>query len=317
MPRLGLLKVSVHLPDQFHDALDGLVQPHLADQLRHFPHYRLGAGFQVFVESRIGWLLKPGYPRLEVPPDELGNSVRQVAQVVGQVAVVAPLKSLRGKAGVLAQHHIPHQVVAHRVHPHQVDQVQRPHHVPQGLGHLLLAHQPPAVGEDSPGQGDVSCHQHGGPVDGVGGEDVLTNQVHISGPPVFEAFLVFGIAHGGNVVGEGVEPDVVDIVGVEGQLHAPGQPGLGPRDAQVPQRLAQKAQHLVAPGIGLDEPGVLPDVLDEPLLVGRHAEEPVPLLDLLHLPELPRVQFSLGDEPLLRDRVPPFVLVLVQLAFII
>src|SRR5439155_17478598 len=83
----------------------------------------------------------------------------------------------------------------------------------------------------------------------------------------------------GEVVDQGVEPDVGDVLLVERQRDTPLEARAGPADRQVLERLAQEAEDLVPVALGLDEVRVLLDVLDEPLLVLRHPEEVVLLLD--------------------------------------
>ena len=48
--------------------------------------------------------------------DQLQHAAEHVAQVVGQVRVVAPHEGLLGEAGVLPQRHLGHQEVAEGVH---------------------------------------------------------------------------------------------------------------------------------------------------------------------------------------------------------
>ena len=66
----------------------------------------------------------------------------------------------------------------------------------------------------------------------------------------------------GEIVEQGVEPDIAHIVRIKGQGDAPAQARDRPRDAQVAQGMAQEAQHLVAAYLGSDEGGVIVDVLD-------------------------------------------------------
>ena len=79
------------------------------------------------------------------------------------------------------------------------------------------------------------------------------------------------------------EPDIAHVPSIKGQGDAPAQALYGPRDAQIAQRAPQKAQHLVAPDLGLDERGVLVDVVDQPVLVLTLADATNRLSSLLEL----------------------------------
>ena len=92
-----------------------------------------------------------------------------------------------------------------------------------------------------------------------------------------------GVADARDVVDQRVEPDVGDVLLVPGDLDAPGQARLGPRDAEVLQGLLQEGEHFVSVALGPDEVGVVVDVADEPLLVLAHLEEVVALLAELGL----------------------------------
>ena len=70
------------------------------------------------------------------------------------------------------------------------------------------------------------------------GEDVLADEVVRRGPEAFEARIRGAVAGCGDVIGQRVEPDVGDVLRVEGQLDAPGQALFRPGDAQIAERLA-------------------------------------------------------------------------------
>ncbi len=263
-------------------------------------------------------LLRGGDAAVAIGFDHLDPAAEQVAQVVGEVGVDPADERLLREAGVLPEHHLGHEEIAERVDPvfgghfHGVDRVAG------GLAHLGIAHQPPAVGEDGPRHRQIHGLEHGGPVDGVGGQDVLPDQVARGRPPAVELLVVPAVPHGADVVDERVEPDVADEVAVERQLDAPREPALRPGDAQVLERLAQEAEGLVAAEVGLDERGILIDVADQPLLVLAHAEKVIGLADLFHV--APAIgtgapgQVLLHEEPLARHAVPAVVLGPVDLA---
>jgi len=128
-----------------------------------------------------------------------------------------------GEVAVQAEGDLAHEEVADRVHTVLVDQQVRLHHVLQALAHLLPLDGPPAVGEDLLGQRQACCHEERGPVDGVETEDVLADEVGISWPELREIARFFGIAQGGDVVCQGVEPDVDDVALVARHRDPPGE----------------------------------------------------------------------------------------------
>ena len=123
---------------------------------------------------------------------------------------------------------------------------------------------------------DVAGHQHRRPVDGVEPQDVLADRVDVGGPHPREPLGSVGVARGGDVVRERVEPDVADVLRVPGQRDAPVE--RRPADREVLEAAADRRQDLVPPGLGLDRFGVRLVVLEEALGVGGEAEEVV-LLD--------------------------------------
>ncbi len=129
--------------------------------------------------------------------------------------------------GLLAQ-----EEVAHGVGAELVEVGPRVHDVAQGLAHLVRVLHPPAVAEDVLGQGQARAHEEGRPVDGVEAQDVLADEVHLGGPEGLVLHrLVRAEPQGRDVVGEGVEPDVEDVLLVAREGDAPGDGGAG--DGQV------------------------------------------------------------------------------------
>ena len=108
----------------------------------------------------------------------------------------------------------------------------------------------------------AQAHEHGRPDDGVEADDLLAHDVHAGPPALFViAVAVVAVAQCGNIVGEGVDPDIDHMTGVEVHGHAPAE--AGPGDAQVLQsRVDEVAHHLVDPGAGLQEVRVFQQVPD-------------------------------------------------------
>ena len=105
--------------------------------------------------------------------------------------------------------------------------------------------------------------------------DVLADHVHAGRPDLAESLVVGAVADAGDVVEQGVEPDVDRLLGVERNLDAPGKPLA--RDGDVPQLGLDQVEHLVAPALGLDEIRVRRVVRQQPVAIGREAEEVVAL----------------------------------------
>lgn len=154
--------------------------------------------------------------------------------------------------------------------------------MPWALGHLSAVEHQPAVAEYLLGQGQAQRHKHDGPIDGVEAHNLLTHQMHVGGPVLVEfAVALLAVAQGGDIVGQRVDPYVDHVLGVKIHRHAPGE--TGPGDAQVLQSGQQEIlQHLVGPLRGLDELGMVLDILDQPGGVLAHTEEIRLLRGLLH-----------------------------------
>ncbi len=129
-----------------------------------------------------------------------------------------------------------------------------------------------------------------------------------------EALLVRAVADAGQVVVQGVEPDVDRVLRVvrDGDAPLDRRPG----DAQVLEPPADEARDLVHPALGPDELRMRLVELEEPVLVGREPEE----IDLLRDERaglLAAVRAGLapfgpegdvvGEEVLVGDAVPALV----------
>ena len=73
------------------------------------------------------------------------------------------------------------------------------------------------MSEDGFGQRKIHRLEHGGPVNGVGGEDIFSDKFAGGGPPAVEFFIIGTVADAGDIVEQGIEPDVGDIIFIEGQ----------------------------------------------------------------------------------------------------
>ena len=128
-----------------------------------------------------------------------------------------------------------------------VDQFEGIDDIAGGLGHLVSAGaEPVGMDRDAPWQGLSQRHQNARPVNGVGLDDVLADQMLGLRPP--RLVSGFGPVQVGQVVDQGVEPDIGDVVVIKWQWHAQGDTRPRSRDAEIVERLAQKR----ADGVGVD-----------------------------------------------------------------
>ena len=130
------------------------------------------------------------------------------------------------------------------------------------------------------------------------------------------------VPYRGEVVDERVHPYVYDMAVVKGNGHAPLERGTG--DAEILAAGQEEVvQHLIRPGYGLYEIGVLPYMLNKARSVLRNAEEIRLLLRELCLPSAVGadaagfLQLGLRPERLALGAVMPLVLGAVDIALIV
>ncbi len=207
----------------------------------------------------------------------------EVAEVVGQVGVVDLGEPLERELAVAAERALAHEVVAERLGRELLDDLHRLDDVAQRLAHLLdraarlvLAVDEP-VGEDLSRQRQPGRHQHRRPQGAVEPGDVLADDVDVRRPVGPESLVVGAVADGGDVVQQGVEPDVDRLLLVERDRDSPGEPLAADRD--VLEAGLTRLDDLVAAALGLDELGVGLVVGEQAVAERGEAEEVVLLLD--------------------------------------
>ncbi len=172
-------------------------------------------------------------------PAQRGDARHRVAEVVGEVRVVARQERLVREARVLAERHLPHQEVAQGVRAEVRDELVRPHDVADGLGHLLRVAQPPAVRPHGRRQRQAGREEERRPEHRVEAQDVLADEVNALGPFGWsQNSAVVRVVRGaeaerGDVVRERVEPDVDDVARVPRKRDPPLH--LRARDGEVVQ----------------------------------------------------------------------------------
>ncbi len=146
--------------------------------------------------------------------------------------------------------------------------------VAEGFGHFLSFGDPVGVGVDGLGWFFSECVEHGGPDDGVEPEDVFGHEVGDLALPIF---LAFGVIDGGEVVAEGLDPDI-DSVGVVA-WHFDAPVGVVwfdfSADGDWAEALFEPAKDFVFAGFGEDLEVAGFDLFFEPGFVSWEVEEPV------------------------------------------
>src|SRR3954447_20008980 len=122
-----------------------------------------------------------------------------------------------------------------------------------------------------------------------------------------------------DVVDERVYPDIGDLLLVPGDRNAPRLAGTA--DAEIRQAALDEAPRLVVAEARQDEIGALVVQREQPVLVGRQAEEVVLLLDVLGRHTVIRTEavdeVGLALEGLAADAVEPGIDVLVDVAVVV
>ncbi len=186
---------------------------------------------------------------------------------------------------------LPQEVVAIRVHPEVVDELERMDPGELRLRHLLPAHQQPSVRQHGLRHGQARGHQHGRPDHRVEPEDVLAHHVRVGRPRSFEPGLVDAEPRRGDVVLQRVDPHVDDVLGVPRHRDAPFE--AHPRQREILQTSPDERHHLVAALLGQHELLVLLVEIQEFVPILRKPEEVVLLFEPLHRRAVDRAQAAL------------------------
>ena len=91
-------------------------------------------------------------------------------------------------------------------------------------------------------QRQIQCHQHSRPNNGMEPHDVLCNHVYICRPEFVEVVVCFvPVAQCRNIVGQGINPNINNVIGVKGNRNAPFKRGSG--NAQIFQSRFNEVVH--------------------------------------------------------------------------
>ena len=81
------------------------------------------------------------------------------------------------------------------------------------------------MGIDALLHGNARRHQERRPVHRVKTNDVLADDVHIRWPVAPVRVALIGKADAGDVIGQGIDPHIHDVLGIAGNLDAPVECG--------------------------------------------------------------------------------------------
>ena len=107
--------------------------------------------------------------------------------------------------------------------------------------------------------------------------DVLADEVNVRRPVAREQAALVGKSQYGNVVDEGIEPHIEDMIRVPGNRDAPFEPRT--RDAHVLEPAFYEAHDFVLPHLGDYEVGAGIDMREQRYGIFRQCEEVILLLD--------------------------------------
>src|SRR5229473_2576455 len=194
--------------------------------------------------------------------DHCQRAASEVAETIGEVAVVARDERVVAKVAVLAKDGFAQKIVAQRVHAEHIHNRARLNNVSFGLAHLAAVHEQPAVRPDLLWQRHHRRHQESGPVNGVKSDDFFPNKMQIGRPVA--ALLVIWAADRREIRGECIEPYVKNVRLFAGHRNAPANRRA--RDAEVLEPALDKAKDFIAARFGLYEIRILRVEIKERLL---------------------------------------------------
>ena len=169
--------------------------------------------------------------------------------------------------------------------------------------------------------------EHDRPVNAVRGhQNVFADDVRVAGPEFLEIgqtrSVLSKVSGEGGVIHQRVEPDIGDVIPVEGEFDPPGQAGFRSGNAQVPRLLGHRIGQFVAAEGGKNKVRMLSQVTGQPRAVFGKPEIPILFLDKHDLAPLGselalRVAFLVGQKLLLPHAVVSAVSGLVEVALIV
>ena len=122
---------------------------------------------------------------------------------------------------ILPERHLAQEEIAHLVDTVLVGEIEGVDDIADRLRHFLTSAEQEPVGIDPPWQLNSGRHQERRPVHRVETDDVLADDVHVGRPVAPVRVALVGKADAGDVVGQGIDPDIHHVLGVIGHLDAP------------------------------------------------------------------------------------------------
>ena len=124
---------------------------------------------------------------------------------------------------VLSERHFAQEEVAQLVGAVMFGQGERIDYVADRLRHFLSAIEEKTMNDDLPRHGDFRRHEKGRPIDRVEPRDILADHMRIGGPEFCARRIFVGIAGCGDVVRQGIDPDIHDMLRIARHQHTPGE----------------------------------------------------------------------------------------------
>ena len=122
----------------------------------------------------------------ELLADHRQRTLRQIAEIVGEIGIDAVDDAFVAVIAVLAERHFAHQEIAQRIDAIGVGQRERIDDIADRFRHLLAAVEQKAVRENAARHRDPGRHQERRPIDGVKAHDVLADDMQIGRPEFLE-----------------------------------------------------------------------------------------------------------------------------------
>ena len=283
LPRLLPFEVPIGGVEQRPCGLEGLIGRHDSPRIGRSPHGDRGNVCQLAAIARRRT------DAVALLRHQCGDARHQVAQVVGEVAVIAADQPLVAEVTILSVWRFCQQVIPERVYTDIVGEVDRAHDVAGRLAHFLAAAQEVTADRPPRGQRQARAQQHRRPIDAVVAQDVLAEEMERR-PSRGESLIVPAVFDRRQVIGERVEPDVRDVCRIPRQRDAPGETGA--TDAEIAEARANDADDLVAPERGQDRVRMRLVPLEQTVLISTQEEEVVLLFVVVDRPPMDATQPS-------------------------
>lgn len=146
-----------------------------------------------------------------------------------------------------------HKVKSDGVSAEFLHRGERIDHVANALGHLGLALGPVSMRNNRLGNIQPGGHQKGRPVHRMESQDVLADHLGIRWPATHGLVLLVHVlpwvSCDGQVVGEGVHPDIHDVAVVSGNRDTPCEPGSRSRNREIGKATLEPSLHLCMPAL--------------------------------------------------------------------